>query len=139
MTFDVYFPFRNKAGKLCPGVKPIPKDWSEIYQICDSLQHQKLIEDYRAACKLIYNYTRRFVPTVEGIIKKWAPASENNTENYIKIVCKRSGLSRGTIIDIEKTATFLRFVDAMAFVENGYTPSYLSLVKGYLRAGTQRA
>ena len=30
MKFDVYYPFRNKEGKLCPGVKPHPMEWSDI-------------------------------------------------------------------------------------------------------------
>lgn len=30
MTFDVYYAFRNKEGKVCPGVKPNPMEWAEI-------------------------------------------------------------------------------------------------------------
>ena len=30
MRFDVYYPFRNKEGKLVPGVKPVPMEWSDI-------------------------------------------------------------------------------------------------------------
>ena len=58
MKFDVYFPFRNKTGALCPGVKPYPKTWIEVLQICSSSsqkEHIKLVReadgDTRAAAK----------------------------------------------------------------------------------------
>ena len=31
MNFDVYFPFTNKEGKRCPGVKAHPMNWEQIY------------------------------------------------------------------------------------------------------------
>lgn len=48
MTFDVYFPFVNKQGKKCPGVKPFPKEWSEIRELCKSATMCALIDRYRA-------------------------------------------------------------------------------------------
>lgn len=34
MKFDVYFPFKNKEGKDCPGVKPKPMSIDEILTLC---------------------------------------------------------------------------------------------------------
>lgn len=41
---------------------------------------------YRAAFVLLYNYVRRGYDTVSEIISRWAPESENNTKNYIRVV-----------------------------------------------------
>lgn len=40
MKFDVYFPFRNRAGAVCPGVKPCPKTWAEI---CELMKEQNTV------------------------------------------------------------------------------------------------
>lgn len=47
MTFDVYFPFTNKAGKLCPGVKPRKLTWEEIVGLLKSDAQARLIEKVR--------------------------------------------------------------------------------------------
>lgn len=33
MIFDVYFPFKNKEGRLCPGVRAVPKELNEILEL----------------------------------------------------------------------------------------------------------
>lgn len=33
MTFDVYFPFKNKEGKVCPGVRAVPYTLTQILQL----------------------------------------------------------------------------------------------------------
>ena len=89
---------------------------------------------YRAAAYLIRQYKLSGTMTVEAIIKKWAPPSENLTDKYINTVCQRSGLKRDTDIELYRAGDFLRLLDAMAFVENGRVPQKLELVKGYLMA-----
>lgn len=89
---------------------------------------------YRAAAYLIHRYIHRDFKTVEDIVSKWAPPSENQTGKYIYHVCQRSGLKRDTPIALNETGNFLRLLDAMAFVENGRTPQKLELVRGYLLA-----
>ena len=54
---------------------------------------------YRAGAKVLMSYYRVFTQrgtpfTVENIIKRWAPANENNTEEYILSVCARTGFDR---------------------------------------------
>lgn len=54
---------------------------------------------YRAGAKVLKSYYRVFrqqgaVYNVENIIKRWAPANENDTESYILSVCARTGLDR---------------------------------------------
>lgn len=47
MKFDVYFPFTNKEGKLCPGVRAISKTWEEIEQLMSSTHVVGLIDKIR--------------------------------------------------------------------------------------------
>lgn len=53
----------------------------------------------RAACVLLKNYRKKGVVTVEDIITRWAPPSENDTENYIRFVCSQTGLYRNSKVD----------------------------------------
>lgn len=51
MKFDVYFPFRNREGKCCPGVTAHPMSFEEILSIMDSADNQKLIGRVRTGDK----------------------------------------------------------------------------------------
>lgn len=46
---------------------------------------------YRAALKLLCNYVRGGIRSVEDIITRWAPPSENDTKSYIEYVNSRLG------------------------------------------------
>lgn len=49
MIFDVYYAFRNKEGKVCPGVKPNPMEWAEIKsKVLDSQVVKDNVAKYRA-------------------------------------------------------------------------------------------
>ena len=41
---------------------------------------------FRAAYKIICNYIKNGYSTVRYIVSRWAPPTENNTENYIRFV-----------------------------------------------------
>lgn len=57
--------------------------------------------------------------TIEKIVSKWAPITENSTGRYIDFVCKDTGLSRYQKIDFKNRAQMVAIVDAMIFVECG--------------------
>lgn len=56
MKFDVYYAFRNKEGRVCPGVKPNPMEWADIKKnILEAPNTMNLVERYRngeAECKM---------------------------------------------------------------------------------------
>lgn len=56
MHFDVYYPFTNKDGKRCPGVKPVHMDWNDIKEkILKSAEVRDLVDQHRAGkegCKI---------------------------------------------------------------------------------------
>lgn len=51
MKFDVYYSFKNKEGKTCPGVKPNPMDIGHIKELCGQKWVQDLIAEIRKGDK----------------------------------------------------------------------------------------
>ena len=89
----------------------------------------------RAAFCILRRYIRRYHKnTVPEIVSTWAPASENNTQRYIDIVCKRSGISQTQQIRFEDETTMCKLVEAMAFVECGQPIDGKKIEKGYSMA-----
>lgn len=66
-----------------------------------------------------YNGLTRKFNTIDLIIRRWAPASENNTESYINQVCKLSGIHRHQQITFSQRSMMVAIVDAMIRVECG--------------------
>lgn len=57
--------------------------------------------------------------TIERIIYRWAPESENNTKAYIDTVVKHTGIHAREIIAFSDRKKLVAIVRAMAFVECG--------------------
>lgn len=79
----------------------------------------------RALIVLLSNYYKNYnLKTIEQIINKYAPPSENATKNYISVVAKRVGLPLNTDLDLLNNNTNQRkIVEAIVRVENGFLPS----------------
>ena len=79
----------------------------ESVEMCRRAGAYLLMRSYRkAACK-----------TIEKVISRWAPKSENDTENYIKFVCKMTGLSRTMQLVFDND--YASILAAMEIIENG--------------------
>lgn len=90
---------------------------------------------YRAAIRtLVTYYNKHGLKTIREIVSRWAPPSENHTENYINIVAERSGFSPDAEIDIFDQDVMIAIVAAMSFVENGVEASEDEIRQGYLLA-----
>lgn len=79
----------------------------------------------RAGFKILKNYitgyggkTKPF-DTIEKVIRRWAPPTENATEKYIQFVADDAGQHRYQKIDFRNKSVMVRIVDAMIFVECG--------------------
>ena len=79
----------------------------------------------RAGFILIRNYISGYggkskpFDTIEKVVRRWAPPSENATQKYIDFVAKDSGIDpRATLSFKDKTA-MVKIVNAMIFVECG--------------------
>lgn len=74
----------------------------------------------RAAVKILRTYQKKYdCRTVEDIVSRWAPPSENNTAGYIRYVCASMYVERDTPLNLEDNDIMARLVRAMAFFESG--------------------
>lgn len=71
-----------------------------------------------AATVLINNISSQGNNTIEKIITKYAPPSENNTEAYINAVSNQTGISRSAVLTTD-TATVTALLHAIFTHENG--------------------
>ena len=75
--------------------------------------------------------------TIRGIVSKWAPASENNTEAYIRNVSRLTGIDPDENIGIPsmQPARWLMVGAAMAIQENGTESlDYFAMLRGWTLA-----
>lgn len=79
----------------------------------------------RAGFKLLKNYITGYggkvapFDTIEKIVKRWAPPTENATRNYIDFVSRDTGINAKTRISFKDRPTMVAIVDAMIFMECG--------------------
>ncbi|KAA1194918.1 MULTISPECIES: structural protein [Photorhabdus] len=77
----------------------------------------------RAMIKILHNYNRKYnLKTVGGIISRWAPPNENNTDGYVNRVCKDTGVSCDQVIDVFNKIFMIKIIKAIITVENGSQP-----------------
>ena len=66
---------------------------------------------------LMRSYRKAGCKTIESVISRWAPKTENDTENYIKFVCKMASLSRSMRLVFDND--YASVLAAMEIIENG--------------------
>lgn len=77
---------------------------------------------FRAAFIILTNYIKNGHNTLESIIRRWAPPSENNTEKYIQFVEHETIIPRDlelTDNSIHDYWTKIIIIQAMAIFESG--------------------
>ena len=75
-----------------------------------------LTSGVRAACIILMRSYRKFgFVTVEQIIKRFAPPSDNDTDNYILFVCNQTGFFRSTMMITD--SDYMKLLFAMAKFE----------------------
>jgi len=77
----------------------------------------------RALAMNLKNYqAKHHLYTVRGMINRFAPSNENNTNSYVNIVSKSLGVSPDTPIDFADPNVSLNLVKAIIKHENGVNP-----------------
>lgn len=77
----------------------------------------------RAMGKTLLTYQQKHgLDTIESIISRWAPATENDTRSYIAAVSRAVGLGPRQQIDLTDASTLSAVTQAMIRVENGQQP-----------------
>jgi hypothetical protein len=73
-----------------------------------------------AADRLLVSYgNNQGIDTVQGVINRWAPATENNTSAYATFVSKKLGVQPGDKIDLNDPNVRKTMIGAMGEFENG--------------------
>ena len=86
------------------------------------------------AKQLITYQDRDHLNTVQSIIGKWAPSSENDTSSYAKSVSERLHVKPTDTIDLHNRDTLRELIAAMAKVENGREIDRSAIDRGVSRA-----
>jgi hypothetical protein len=69
------------------------------------------IYGFRAGCRILLAYLREGLETVQGIIDRWAPPNENNSEAYVTAVAAQLGVMPLQRIDVvAKMPSLLRAI-----------------------------
>ena len=104
-------------------------------------QFESMEYGWRAAfCLLTLTYYHKYcLHTIRGIISRWAPPSENPTEAYIKHVSGIVGIGPDECLGhpSEHPARWQLLAAAMATHENGITPDWQPMLKGWEMARGQ--
>lgn len=74
----------------------------------------------RAIVRILYTYSREGITTLSGVINRWAPTVENNTDAYLADVCSRC--SKTADASINWPTDVISIVKAIIQHENGIQP-----------------
>lgn len=85
---------------------------------------------YRAIFALLKEYIGKGYNTIEKIISRYAPSSENNTNAYVSTVTKRVGITKDTKIAASDLVTLTKLVSAISYVENGLPANEVDIEEG---------
>jgi hypothetical protein len=92
---------------------------------------------YRAIFVLLNGYINKGYNTIEKIINRYAPTSENNTSAYVTRAVQISGISKDKVIDFASSHDIVKIVAAISTVENGITPDWTVITAGYNLLGSE--
>ena len=90
-----------------------------------------MLYGYRAAFVTLATYLSRGWNTIEKIITRWAPPSENDTGRYIANVEKWSGVPHNKELTAADGADYIMIVAAMSFMENGQNADISQVTAGF--------
>ncbi|END3473480.1 structural protein [Salmonella enterica] len=77
----------------------------------------------RAMIVILRNYQRKHgLNTISGIINRWAPTNENNTQAYIDSVAKATGAAPDQKVDTGDSRFMMKLLQAIIRHENGEQP-----------------
>lgn len=86
---------------------------------------------YRAIFVLLDSYSRKGFLTLRQMISRYAPASENNTENYIRYVAENAVVSPEAPLDVNDRNVMILVVAAISKMENGIAADMDDVVEGW--------
>lgn len=95
------------------------------------LQFAEMRWGIRAMSRILQTYKNKYgIDTVRGVITKWAPPHENDTEKYIRNVEEWSKIPSDTKIDLADHSTLRRLIAAIIRQETSAKVSYRDVQDG---------
>lgn len=90
----------------------------------------------RAMTKVLQTYKNRHdIDTIDGVIARWAPPSENDIEDYADFVAAKMGVAAADKIDLSDPGTLLLLIKAMTLMETGQAYDESLIQAGIRKAG----
>ena len=89
----------------------------------------------RAIGRILRTYSRKYgINTVSGIVSRWAPPNENDTENYIKNVSTWTGFAPDKKLNVQDPGTMFKLINAIIRQENStsYQPDVVNRAIGLI-------
>lgn len=118
-------PLNIRIGNTWMGERPNPDD-NEFEQFVN------MECGIRAGFVILRRYIRRYkLNTIRLIVSRWAPATENHTEAYIKKVADHMKKDPDEEILFDDKEIMCQLVDAMIRVECGKPVNFAMISKGY--------
>lgn len=90
-----------------------------------------MVDGYRAMFVTLRSYLGKDINTIEKIISRYAPATENATEAYIKAVAANTGIDKDDKISIAESDKLRKLVAAISYHENGVAANLQHVSEGY--------
>lgn len=92
----------------------------------------------RALARTLLTYQQHGINTVEGIVNRWAPPTENDTAAYVRTVAGAIGLEPTTPLDLHDAQTLQQLATAIIHHENGRQPYSESVIRAGVEAALGR-
>lgn len=87
---------------------------------------------FRAMFVLLDTYRRKHgLNTIQSMLNRYAPPSENNTTEYVNFVSSRAKIAEFSAIDTRNEKQMIPIVAAMARIENGGDPDMEDVRAGW--------
>lgn len=88
----------------------------------------------RALMKLLQTYYFKYhLNTVSMIISRYAPSTENHTDDYINFVSRYMHTEPGTVLRLDIKADLFPLVEAICKYESNYVPTESMLIEAFLK------
>lgn len=104
----------RRTGDHWQGLKSRQTD-SEFFQFKEAFY------GIRAMAVIIDNYKKQGFLTIDQIINRWAPSTENNTSAYIDTVYRHTKFPRGHV-PLRSNGDYVTLIKAIIKHENGFNP-----------------
>lgn len=116
-----------------PGcIRRTSTDWiGETGTVTDATFEEFTSPEYgiRAMARTLRTYKNTYGDnTIRKVVSRWAPHSENPTDNYVQFVANQVGVSADQPIDITSDQFLPQIIAAMIQFENGEQPYSLSTI-----------